>query len=1230
MPRSSRSEDQPGLFALDPMQDLIDEVTPPQPRQPEDHQARHAALDTSRSVLVQAPAGAGKTNLLTQRFLALLAQVEQPEQILAITFTRAATAEMRNRILHTLTAAQAAPHPQPGEREEMVLARAALRQSVALGWCLLEQPHRLRIETIDSLCLRLAHAQPLLARLGGSLSPSDNAESLYSTAARRTIALLGSPQAPELADALEHLLLRRDNNLPDLQRLLSQMLARRDAWLGVLPLAPETDVDWEQVRDGLEQPFHTENRNVLEHLLQALQADSELSRELVELARYAADSAPQPPAKNFDISPLRGLLQLPPPSPAHRDHWLALASLLLTQKNEWRARFTKSEGFPTTDGDKQQQVRMRTRMEHCVQALRQHPEGARLLALLGKLRALPEMRYTDDQWRTLRAVFLVLRRAVAELRLVFAENDAIDFLESAQAAAAVLADENSFRGLEESEKIQHLLIDEFQDTSRSQYRLVEALLTEWREGDRRTVFLVGDPLQSIYLFRQAEVALFHQTRALGLPCGDNRRHPCHTLQLTHNFRSHRALVDALNHRLAPVFASSPDDAFVPADAWEQPGAGESLHLHPVFVDKDAGEDDTHARKQEADAVIEVLQRELPKVEAARAAGAEEYRIAVLVRARTHLAAILPALRAAGIPYRAVDLEPLADRPEVHDLFMLLRALLHSGDRLAWLTILRAPWCGLGLNDLHMLCGSDDPALLRQSIPELIESRAVLLSPEGRIRLTHTWQAIEAALATRYTSGNNGSLAAWLERTWMALGGPACVDTTARENIEAFLRLLDSCDPGGIDVLNGKFAQQLSRLCAAPDSSVSEHFGVQIMTMHKAKGLGFEVVLLPGLERATGSDGHHLLAMLERSHATGEHELLLAPLGRRDQDTDATYNWVRKQRKARESDEIKRLLYVACTRARRQLHLFAALTVAKGELKNPPPGSLLAAAWPAFQADIEASWPQRTPPSSGLALAAAAEAHADPPLNIIDRLPLDWRPHSLQSDIAPQRSSTPAKPLFQRGSSAGPRERARGSAMHLLLQMLASRYSSASATSAQQPEQWRAELTPADLTQADLARAAQRILREAGIRDKDAQALAAELSEKALAVAQDAVGNWLLTPHKQASSESAWQTWDTNGNLRTLRVDRTFLAGDQPFAPGEDWLWIIDYKTGAPPNQPPTKPALNDTVRSAWLEAHKQAWRAQLETYGELLRPSAGNIRGIRYGLFFPELLELVVWSDRAP
>ena len=179
---------------------------------PPDRRQRQQALDPGHSILVQAPAGSGKTDLLTRRFLRLLGEVEEPGQVVAITFTNAAAAEMRHRILSELEKAAVSSELSPATDEFSMdaLARRAMDHSRALGWKLLDLPAQLRIATIDSFCRDLAQQQPLLSGLGGGLDIAEQPAELYRRAARSTLKKIDDAGSA-LSQAIEALLLWRDN-----------------------------------------------------------------------------------------------------------------------------------------------------------------------------------------------------------------------------------------------------------------------------------------------------------------------------------------------------------------------------------------------------------------------------------------------------------------------------------------------------------------------------------------------------------------------------------------------------------------------------------------------------------------------------------------------------------------------------------------------------------------------------------------------------------------------------------------------------------------------------------------------------------------------------------------------------------------------------------------------------------------------------------------------------------
>ncbi len=150
----------------------------------QDHAAREQAIDPSQSFIVQAPAGSGKTELITQRYLALLANSQgEPEQIIALTFTNKAVNEMRTRIVNALTiAAQDAPCKSPHQENTKQLAMKVLKQDKKYNWCLLENPNRLRIQTIDAFCCRLTKQLPLMSGFGANANITEDPTPQYKKA----------------------------------------------------------------------------------------------------------------------------------------------------------------------------------------------------------------------------------------------------------------------------------------------------------------------------------------------------------------------------------------------------------------------------------------------------------------------------------------------------------------------------------------------------------------------------------------------------------------------------------------------------------------------------------------------------------------------------------------------------------------------------------------------------------------------------------------------------------------------------------------------------------------------------------------------------------------------------------------------------------------------------------------------------------------------------------------
>jgi ATP-dependent exoDNAse (exonuclease V) beta subunit len=1109
---------------------------------PADYAQRQAALDPEHSFIVQAPAGSGKTGLLTQRFLRLLATAENPEEIVAITFTRKAASEMRGRILQALAAAQQPRPSEPWELQTWQLAGAALRHAEAQGWKLLENPQRLRVRTIDSLCQYLAGQMPLSSGFGEPPRVEENAGLLYRAAARSALAELESDT--ELGAALALLLRELDNNLDALHGLLADMLERRDQWLPML-MRPNP-------RAAIEQALRAIVTAQLAAVRRAI--PGELGDELARLARYASTQLDAGHA----LSACADLRSLPPDTLDGLPAWTALVDLLLTQKGAWRATVDKRSGFPAGGGEA---GLAKQAMAGLLDTLR---NDDKLAAMLNELRLLPDPVYPDHEWAMIEAMFTVLRGSAAHLRLVFREQGRVDFSETALAAQEALGSdlEPSDLALRLDYRLRHLLVDEFQDTSQSQHELLKGLTTGWQPGDGRTLFLVGDPMQSIYRFRKAEVGLF-----LDAWEGELGQLPLVPLQLTVNFRSERGVVDWVNRQFPTVFPALPDKLkgavpYAASEAFKPAAGGTAVSLHPLIERDDQGE---------AALMVNLIQ-------AAREQRPEET-VAVLVRSKTHLDHLIQSLRAAGVSYQAVEIGALAQRPAVLDLMSLTLALLHMADTVSWLALLHGPLCGLTLSDLHALAGADDGETgLPVSAWLADEERLSCLSEDGRVRARACAGVLQAAL----DEWGRRALRDWVEGAWLALGGPACLaDDAALEDVEVFLQLLQELGTGTEPLTPERVREGVERLFSLPDPRGDPR--LQLMTIHKAKGLEFDTVILPGLGKSTQGDRRKLLYWQEVVGENGDAELLFGPVKAAHRSEEPrTSTWIKRLQAEMDRLENGRLLYVAATRARRRLHLLGHASAKKNGELTVSAGSLLSQLWPT----VEDTWREAaeactiTADRGDRELPDSQEAEAAPSTPGRWRLPSGWScpqaPDTVGVDSEPRLDVFDGVVYEWAGDTA----RAVGTVVHAWLQRLVQEPVARLAEIPSFKAATRSMLSREGVPRAELEQALQRVR----------AALEHSITEER--------GRWVLSSAHEDSRCEVPLTALVGGQLRHLVIDRTFVDENGV-------RWIIDYKTGVHLG--------GDLDR--FLDEEQERYRAQLESYAAAFRQL--EQRPTRAALYYP-------------
>ncbi len=1175
--------------------------------QPPDWQDRERALDIQASWIVEAPAGSGKTGLLIQRFLKLLAapDVERPEQVLAITFTLKATAEMRERVLHQLeAAAQSQPVRDEFEQHTRTLAEAILHKDRLAGWDLLENPRRLNLRTIDSVCAEIARSLPLTSGSGGRQSPVLDATPLYREAADRTLMQLGGPDRP-LDAALRDLLLHRDGDLASCQSLIVDMLPLRDQWGSLIPRTPgQLEDAWldANILPSLERALDLAICKALTQLTHTMPSGilGELTEAAAEFARLDGyKGSPSP------IAICAGRNEPPEAIAEHLGHWRALLHLIVTKGVEWRSPKGLSVNFLGFMAEKHHKDRLAS-------LLIDLRENRTLLEAIARIGTLPPAKYPPEQWAVAKSLFRVLASALIELQIVFAERGACDFAELGLSARAALSTD---RGLEDLTAAlgfgtRHLLVDEMQDTSTSQYDLIEHLTSGW-DGYSQTIFLVGDPKQSIYRFRQARVERFvramHEQRLGDLPLG--------RLHLTSNFRSQRRLVQQFNQDFSRLFPSHinlahPEDVpYVEADAICPDGASDGLFWHTDTLQPGpAPEDTTRSRRAlTRDSAREIraiaahwLNQPLPPNRT------EPWTIAVLVRSRSHLVPIVSELRretdGPAIPFRAVDIEALGERQEVLDLLGLTRALLHPADRVAWFAVLHAPWCGLGLADLHTLAGADDATLKDRCVPDLLFERGHLVSEEGEIAVSRVWPILDRALTHR----GRLPLAQWIERTWRSLGGDTYLSPAELANALRYLDLLNDLEAAGGPIDLATLERSMKRLYA----EAAVHPGaVDLLTIHGAKGLEWDVVIVPALERAGQADRGRLLQWMEvdSEDETAAH-VVLAPIVGKGEESAQLNKWISSVHATREAAERKRLLYVACTRAREELHLFALPDrTTKGAL-SVESSSLLKAAWPVAESHFDPTVPPaEVEPSIAFDLAAPAapDPIGKPPL--LHRLPLNFDPAqrfpTTQLEAQPEAQPDPANAPFERpeGSFAA---RSYGNAVHAFLEVAAQRL---------------ADGTSAETLLSEAPRWLPRVealLRADGLAPALARRHAQSVIASLVSGLADPHGQWILAPHPGASSEFALTGW--TDRRTSVRLDRIFRAGATPLAPGSDYQWIVDFKTTTSHG----REGLEEFIQS-----ERTKYQPQLEAYARSMArlTAAKSDDNIRIALYYPHLARLEWW-----
>jgi ATP-dependent exoDNAse (exonuclease V) beta subunit len=512
---------------------------------------------------------------------------------------------------------------------------------------------------------------------------------------------------------------------------------------------------------------------------------------------------------------------------------------------------------------------------------------------------------------------------------------------------------------------------------------------------------------------------------------------------------------------------------------------------------------------------------------------------------------------------------LTDLPEIIDVLALTRALSHQGDRHAWLALLRSPWVGLRWSDLHALVRNERSATVWEQLGD--ENALSSLSQEARAAI----EKFRVSLAQVLPASRAETLRDRIERAWLALGGAAILeDAHAVENVYRFLDVIEGIEVAG----NIADIAELENALDKEHVSSNVNARLQVMTMHRAKGLQFDHVLLFGLGRTPRATEQTVLSWFDIPGEHGSPRKVISPVGpRAELDKDAVHSYIGKVESEKDRHELGRLLYVACTRARKSLHLLGHARLLKSGMR-PDSRSLLHLLWPMVAAEFERLYD----PDSHSIVAGQEDPWIMP---VLRRFSTSWcmpATPALPADRGMPDESGDKTPVefYWVGTGA----RFAGTLAHRWIQL---------ATDGQ--------VDLADLDEGSVRNSSTRWLREQGVSGAAGVAIVERVVSTLRSMSTDSRGQWLLSGEGHAELALSGII---DGRLEAVILDRVRVDEDGTH-------WIVDYKTSSH----------EGGDLHTFLEAETERYRPQLTRYTELYRRYSGA--KIRCALYFPLLQEFV-------
>ena len=840
---------------------------------------RKIAVFSKKSFIVQAPAGSGKTDLLVKRYLYLLSRVNNPEDILVITFTRKAAQELRVRIGNILNDEEILLKFFDIKylSDNKYLAGIVLENSNKLNWDIKNNLNRLNIKTIDGFCLDSIKRFSSITNCSGEVCVDENTDLLYEKIVDTYLFDFYNGKISNEKEILatKRLLIIFGNNFSFIKSNLIFLLRKRDHIERVFKSFKK---NLKKMFEIYLEEINISTINICKKLC------PKIIRNFVKNSLIDGLSCTYE-FEHIDFKKFDCIKQL---LIKEKEVLLKLADVLLTKNNEWRKRPVLKE--------------YKDDLKKILRFINDEDFSDFKSALID-IKYLPDIKYTMVQWQIFDSLIRILPNLIHKIEEYHHKNNLIDYSTALKKTVDLFLKINQLNEI--NLNIKHILVDEFQDISFNQFCLIKAITKNYSK--KNSIFLVGDPTQSIYKFRDSEVGIFIHSKYNKI---SNKK--MHLIVLSNNYRSDYKIINFINYIFKNIFPRTENIArgCVTYNKMKHSSICESSDFNDAVFLCLANDN----KSNEGLEIVKIL-KELENN--------HELSIAILVRSRSCLEKILPELNKHDINYNAIEIDKISCNSLILDLISLTKALLDFTDKLAWLSFLNSNLCKIDINDIFII---SDNLEFKSNIFNSFSNKNLLnkLSKDTKLMINK----IKLLFGDYINNINYGKLSSFVYRIWICLGGKELMIDDYSDAIAIFFKILTNFENNSNIIDINEFEKEIDNSFSSKVVETKKsNSNIHIMTMHKAKGLEFDIVIIPGINKIFKRDKNNIMLWSNISNNFNEENILISVSDPEKINylnnkpiKNNIHSYILRENLIKSKYENIRLLYVAMTRAKKKIYL----------------------------------------------------------------------------------------------------------------------------------------------------------------------------------------------------------------------------------------------------------------------------------------------------------------------